>query len=117
MPLVAERINKLTESVDMLGFLFVDEAAFERVDEIAESGREVVQAAYDALAALPEWTTAAIEEALRQALVEGLGRKPRDAFGPVRIAVTGRKVSPPLFESLELLGRERSLGRLAAALA
>ena len=48
------------------------------------------------------------------ALVEGLGLKPRLAFGPVRIAVTGRKVSPPLFESLELLGRERSLGRLAA---
>ena len=57
--------------------------------------------------------TTAIEEALRVALVEELGLKPRNAFGPVRIAVTGRKVSPPLFESLELLGRERSLGRLA----
>ena len=63
--------------------------------------------AYDALAALGEWTTAAIEAALRAALVEGLGLKPRNAFGPVRVAVTGSRVSPPLFESLELLGRER----------
>jgi glutamyl-tRNA synthetase len=116
MPLVAERINKLTESVDMLGFLFVDEADFVRVDDIDDSGRDVVRAAHGALAALPEWSTAAIEEALRTVLVDGLGLKPRHAFGPVRIAVTGRKVSPPLFESLELLGRERSLARLSAAL-
>jgi glutamyl-tRNA synthetase len=116
MPLVAERINKLTESVDMLGFLFVDDAAFERVDEIDETGQGVVKAAYDALSGLSGWSTAAIEEALRIALVEKLELKPRNAFGPVRIAVTGRKVSPPLFESLELLGRDRSLGRLSAAL-
>jgi glutamyl-tRNA synthetase len=115
MPLVAERINKLTEAVDMLGFLFVDEAAFERTDVIDEPGQDVVLASYDALSALPEWTTPAIEEALRAALVEGLGLKPRLAFGPVRVAVTGSRVSPPLFESLELLGRERSLARLRAA--
>jgi glutamyl-tRNA synthetase len=118
MPLVAERVNKLTESVEMLRFLFVDESDFVRVDEIGGAdggGRDVVRAAYDALSALPEWTTTAIEEALRSALVEQLGLKPRDAFGPVRVAVTGRKVSPPLFESLELLGRERSLARLSAA--
>ncbi|WP_151081639.1 glutamate--tRNA ligase [Nocardioides cynanchi] len=115
MPLVAERINKLTEAVDMLGFLFVDEADFERTDVIDEPGQDVVLASYDALSALPDWTTAAIEEALRAALVEGLGLKPRLAFGPVRVAVTGSRVSPPLFESLELLGRERSLARLRAA--
>jgi glutamyl-tRNA synthetase len=57
----------------------------------------------------------AIDEALRRALVEGLGLKPRNAFGPVRVAVTGRRVSPPLFESLELLGRGRSLARLQSA--
>jgi glutamyl-tRNA synthetase len=117
MPLVAERINKLTESVEMLGFLLVDEADFAVVDEIDEPGRGVVKAAYDALAGLADWTTAAIEDALRVALVEGLELKPRNAFGPVRVAVTGRKVSPPLFESLELLGRDRSLARLSAALA
>ena len=122
MPLVAERINKLTEAAPMLGFLFVDEADFTRdPDDVAkvldETGRGVVQAAYDALAGLHEWSTAAIEEALRVALIEGLELKPRVAFGPVRVAVTGRKVSPPLFESMELLGRERSLARLQSALA
>ncbi|WP_295656083.1 glutamate--tRNA ligase [uncultured Nocardioides sp.] len=116
MPLVGERINKLTEAVDMLGFLFVDEASFARTDEIDESGREVVQASYDALGALPAWSTAAIEESLRSTLVEGRGLKPRHAFGPVRIAITGRKVSPPLFESMELLGRDRSMARLRASL-
>ena len=98
----------------MLGFLFTDD--LERIDEIDEAGLEVVQAAYDALSGLETWSTAAIEEALRQALVEGLGLKPRLAFGPVRIAVTGRRISPPLFESLELLGRDRSLARLRGAL-
>jgi len=117
MPLVAERMNKLTEAVDMLGFLLVDETSFERVDAIDDAGREVVRASYDALAALAEWTTAAIDEALRARLVEEMGLKPRNAFGPVRVAVTGRRVSPPLFESLELLGRERSLARLQGALA
>ena len=66
-------------------------------------------------AALDDWTTERIEEALRAALIEGLGLKPRNAFGPVRVAVTGRRISPPLFESLELLGREESLARLDAA--
>lgn len=122
MPLVAERINTLSESVKMLDFLFVDDDAFTRdpadVEKtLNEDGKQVVKAAYDALEALPTWSTAAIDEALRVALVDGLGLKPRNAFGPVRVAVTGRKVSPPLFESLELLGRERGLGRLQSALA
>ncbi len=115
MPLVHERINKLTEAGPMLGFLFADEQSFTREEPLDEAGREVVRAAHDALAGLSAWTTAAIDEALREALIEGHGLKPRLAFGPVRVAVTGRKVSPPLFESLELLGRERSLGRLAEA--
>ena len=113
MPLVAERMNKLTEAVPMLGFLFDEE--LERVDELDDDGRDVVRAAYDALEPLRAWSTEAIETALREALIEKLELKPRVAFGPVRIAVTGRKVSPPLFESLELLGRDRSLARLAAA--
>ncbi|WP_028655926.1 glutamate--tRNA ligase [Nocardioides sp. J54] len=121
MPLVAERINKLSEASALLEFLFVDEDAFE-VDPddaakvIGEAGIPVIQASYDALAALPTWSTEAIQAALQAALVEGLGLKPRNAFGPVRVAVTGRRISPPLFESLELLGRERSLGRLQRAL-
>lgn len=116
MPLVAERMNKLTEAAPMLGFLFADDETFERVDEVDEAGRDVVRAARDALAALEHWSTAEIEEALRTSLVDGLGLKPRLAFGPVRIAVSGRKVSPPLFESLELLGRDRSLARLDGVL-
>jgi glutamyl-tRNA synthetase len=121
MPLVAERINKLTEAVDMLGFLLVDEADFTRDEAdvaklLDDDGRAVVRASYDALEGLGEWTTASIQDALQAALVDGLGLKPRNAFGPVRVAVTGRRVSPPLFESLELLGRERGLGRLRSAL-
>ena len=123
MPLVGERINTLSESVDMLGFLFVKEDDFTRdpadVEKVLDAaGLEVVQASYDALSALSEsdWTTAAIEEALRAKLVEELGLKPRNAFGPVRVAVTGRRISPPLFESLELLGRDISLARHISAL-
>ena len=120
MPLVSDRMNLLTESVDMLGFLFVDETAFERdpadvAKLLDEDGRRVVETAHDALAGLEQWHTVAIEEALRSALVDGLGLKPRLAFGPVRVAITGRRVSPPLFESMELLGAERSLARLASA--
>jgi len=122
MPLVAERINTLAESVDMLGFLFVKEDDFTRdpadVEKVLDAaGLEVVQASYDALSALSEeeWTTAAIEQALRAKLVEELGLKPRNAFGPVRVAVTGRRISPPLFESLELLGRDISLARHISA--
>ncbi|MEJ7795926.1 MAG: glutamate--tRNA ligase [Nocardioides sp.] len=114
MPLVAERMNKLTEAPLMLGFLFADEV--DRHDELDDAGRDVVKAAHDALASVSHWSTAEIEEALRTSLVDGLGLKPRLAFGPVRIAATGRKISPPLFESLELLGRDRSLARLSGAL-
>ena len=119
-PLVHERMGTLGESVEMLGFLFVDEEAFVRdPDDVAAlldaDGRTAVRAAHDGLAALETWDTASIELALRQALVEDLGLKPRKAFGPVRVAITGRRISPPLFESLELLGRERSLARLASA--
>lgn len=122
MPLVAERINKLTEAVDMLGFLFVSDADFALdpadADKLLnDDGKAVVRASHDALAGLSEWSTAAIQEALQAKLVEELGLKPRNAFGPVRVAVTGRRVSPPLFESMELLGRDRSLGRLQRALA
>jgi glutamyl-tRNA synthetase len=113
-------MTTLDECVGMLGFLFLDEAEFTRDPADAaklldEDGRGVVKAAHEALAGLSEWATTAIDAALRKALVEELGLKPRNAFGPVRVAVTGRRVSPPLFESLELLGRERSLTRLAAA--
>jgi glutamyl-tRNA synthetase len=117
MPLVAERINNLAEASELLAFLFVSDEEFSRTDEIDEAGLAVVRAAHDALADLHPGSTAAIEEALRHQLIEELGLKPRVAFGPVRIAVSGKKISPPLFESMELLGRDRSLARLQSALA
>lgn len=115
MPLVAERINLLAEAPALLGFLFCPEEDFARTDEIDEAGVEVVRAALEAVEGLTQWSTAAIEEALRSALIDGLGLKPRVAFGPVRVAVTGSRISPPLFESMELLGRDRSLRRLRDA--
>ena len=118
MPLVHERMGTLGEAVDMLGFLFTDQVAYDEADVaklLDAQGVEVVRASRAALAGLDDWTTEAIEQALRQALVEELGLKPRNAFGPVRVAITGRRISPPLFESLELLGREESLARLDAA--
>ena len=110
----------LGEAVDMLGFLFVDEATSTRdpadVEKLStDEGAAVVEGrARRAAPTRRRGTPPSIEPALRAALVEGLGLKPRDAFGPVRVAITGRRVSPPLFESMELLGRERSLSRLSA---
>jgi glutamyl-tRNA synthetase len=74
-----------------------------------------VRAAREAVQDLPAFTADAIQQALRGALVDQMGLKPKLAFGPVRVAITGRRVSPPLFESMELLGREESLRRLEAA--
>ena len=120
VPLVQERMETLREGADMLRFLLVDEAAFtvdaeDRERVLTDDARPVLQAAHDALAGLDCFDHVSIEAALRAALVEGLGLKPKVAFGPVRVAVTGRRVSPPLFESLELLGRDRTLARLRAA--
>jgi len=119
VPLVQERMDTLSESDEMLGFLFVDEAAF-TVDPDAAAkvltgdADAVLDAAVKALSDV-HWTTAAIEAALRASLIDGLGLKPKNAFGPVRVAISGRRISPPLFESLELLGREKSLHRLERA--
>ena len=121
VPLVQERMATLREGAESLHFLLVDEAAFsvdpeDRERVLTEDARPTVQAAYDALSGLESFDHAAVEEALRAALVDGLGLKPKLAFGPVRVAVTGRRISPPLFESIELLGRERTLARLEAQL-
>jgi glutamyl-tRNA synthetase len=120
-PLVQERIQTLADGVELLRFLFVPESDF-AVDEAAAAkflgpgGREVVTAALAALDGVPQWAAADIETALSGALLDGLGLKPRDAYSPLRVAISGRTVSPPLFESLELLGREPVLGRLRGAL-
>ncbi len=124
IPLIQERMETLRQGVGMLGFLFADQpgsASFE-IDPIeaekvlTPDAQPVLLAARDALVSISEWTTQNIEEALRVALVEGMELKPKVAFGPVRVAVTGRRVSPPLFESLEILGQERSLARITSAI-
>jgi glutamyl-tRNA synthetase len=119
-PLVQTRCQTMTQAVDLLRFLLVSETDF-AVDEaaagkqLADAGQQVLSATLPALENVTEWTHDAIEAALSSTLVDGLGLKPRHAYGPLRVAITGRTVSPPLFESMEILGRERSLSRLAAA--
>ena len=102
-------------AVPKLAYLFTADADVkvdpEALARIADAS-SVVAAAVEALSEVGEWNHLAIQEALRQALVEGLGLKPKFAFAPVRLAITGSTVSPPLFESMELLGRASSLARL-----
>ena len=117
-PLIQERITLLGEAPDMLGFLFKDDDAIDVADDarkgLPQNLDEVLDAALAALDGVREWTAEEIQAALKQALVEDLGLKPRLAFGPVRTAVSGRRISPPLFESMVILGRESSLRRLRA---
>lgn len=120
VPLVQERMETLDQAVGMLAFLLLPSERFavEPVDAAAvltADAMATLDAAIAALEGLDDWTTPAIEESLRAALIDGLGLKPKVAFGPVRVAVTGRRISPPLFESLEILGRSASLARLGAA--
>ena len=113
-PLVQERMQLLGEAPGLLGFLFETDSqlVFEADALPGAEGAEVLDAALGALAGIPDWTTAGIEEALRAELIDSRGMKPRTAFGPLRTAISGRRISPPLFESMELLGRESSLARI-----
>jgi len=106
-PLVQDKIATLGEFPAFAGFFFA------RVEPDAEVDGQVLPAAAETLAQVEPFEAGAIEEALR-ALAEQLGLKPRDAFQPIRLAVTGSKVSPGLFESLEVLGRDESLARLGS---
>jgi glutamyl-tRNA synthetase len=118
LPIIQERIARMNEVTAMLKFLFVDQLSFESEAErklAEEPSQHVVKRALDALRDLQDWNHSEIEAKLRAVLLDEMGLKPRLAFGPVRIAVTGSHISPPLFESMELLGKERSLARLQAA--
>ncbi len=118
--LVQTRIQVLDDAWGLVSFIYVDDADFV-IDEKAAAknlgpdAAPVVAASVDALEPLTDWTTEAIEEALKASLIDGLELKPRKAFGPVRVAISGAAISPPLFESMELLGRDRSLARLRSA--
>jgi glutamyl-tRNA synthetase len=108
-PIVQEKIARLDEFAGFAGFLFHDVEP----DSSLLDGR-IVDAASSALGAVEPWTASEIEAALKQ-LCEELGEKPRTVYLPIRVAVTGSRVSPGLYESLELLGKQTSLSRLRAA--
>ncbi|MFD7848052.1 glutamate--tRNA ligase [Nocardia sp. NPDC059764] len=120
--LVQTRIKVLGDAWDLLKFLFIAPADF-AIDPAAKEknlgadAAPVLQATVKALEGVSEWATAPLETALNTALIEELELKPRKAFTPVRVAVTGSHISPPLYESMELLGREVTMDRLRAALA
>lgn len=119
LPLIQERIIMLSEVPAMLKFLFVKEFAVE-TDSVAkitdDASKAVLKRSIQELEPLTTWTHESIEAALRSSLIEDMGLKPRIAFGAVRIATTGSTISPPLFESMELLGKQASLARIRAGL-
>ncbi|HKP09973.1 MAG TPA: hypothetical protein VJT76_04510, partial [Gaiella sp.] len=110
-PIVQEKIARLGEFPGFAGFLFQD---VEPDPELLDRG--VLTAATGALEQVEPWKAERIEPALKE-MTERLGMKPRQTFAPIRVAVTGSKVSPGLYESLELLGRDESLRRLSAGAA
>ncbi len=118
LPHVQPRVALLGEVADMVGFALVDDGALEITDDgrkaLREGAAEVLDAAVAALDSLGAWDTESLEVALREALVEGMELSPRHAFTPLRVAISGRRVSPPLFESMEILGKDSSLARLRA---
>jgi glutamyl-tRNA synthetase len=108
VPLVQEKLEKFSAYPDFVRFLF------EPIEPAPGLEVELLRAAHDRLASVEPWDASVIDEALRT-LADELGQKPRQAFAPIRLAVTGAKVSPGLFESLELLGKEESLKRLSVS--
>ena len=112
-PLIQERLTVLSEAPGMLGFLFTENVVIEDDARagLPENAAEIVLASISALEGV-EWTTESIQNALNAKLIDELELKPRIAFGPLRTAISGRRVSPPLFESMEILGRDVSIARL-----
>jgi glutamyl-tRNA synthetase len=117
-PLVQERVQLLGDVPGLLGFLFRDEVEYadDALASLPANAGEVLVASVNALELVPhaEFAAASVQEALQKALIEELGLKPRVAYGPLRVAISGRRVSPPLFESMELLGKTESIRRLDA---
>lgn len=115
-PLIQERITLLGEAPQMLGFLFAQDEAIEIAEDarkgLPENLVEVLDAGIASLAPLQSWTAESIQDALRTALVDELGLKPRKAFGPIRTGISGERISPPLFESMVILGKASSMARL-----
>jgi glutamyl-tRNA synthetase len=114
VPLVQERMKLLTEAPDLLRFLFEDVQPNEKARKVLAGQEAHLTEALARLESLGEWTVDSIRGTL-EGLAEERGLSRTKAFQPIRAAVTGSTVSPPLFESMTLLGRERSLERLRAA--
>ena len=110
-PLLTERMKRLTEAPPMVRFLFGPVSPDEKAARVLDGQREYLTEVASRLGAVEKWTTTSIEEVMR-ALAEERELKPKKAFQPVRAAVTGTLVSPPLFESMEILGRDETLQRL-----
>lgn len=116
VPLVKERVTVLSEVPGMVGFLFNDTLTFEEdvVKQLPVGAADIARSAHDVLAKLEQFETSEIQRVLSEQLIERDGLKPRDAFAVVRTAISGRRVTPPLFECLEIIGKSRSLARLEA---
>ncbi|MDP9226175.1 MAG: glutamate--tRNA ligase, partial [Actinomycetota bacterium] len=112
-PLIQERLKRLDEAPAMIRFLFGPVILDDRASKTIQGQAEYLSAVADRLEQLSSWTGDAIEGALRELAAER-GLKPKQAFQPIRAAVTGTLVSPPLFESLEILGRDAAIERLRA---
>lgn len=117
-PLVQTRMNVLSEAPELLEFLFTPASQITYAEDalkgLPENSAIVVAASVEALELIPEaeFTHDVIQEALNSALIDGLELKPRIAFGPLRTAISGRRISPPLFESMEILGKQDTIDRL-----
>ena len=115
VPIIQERLVLLKDARPQLDYLFAADDALAIDDDarggLAENAGEILDAAIAVAESVP-FTTDAIQAGLRERIVEGMGIKPKFAFAPIRVGISGRKVSPPLFESMEILGRESSLARL-----
>jgi glutamyl-tRNA synthetase len=115
-PLLSERLKRLDEAPSMIAFLFGDVSPDEKAATALEGQGPYLADVARVLEETAEWTAEAIETALRE-LAAKHDLKPRKAFQPIRAAVTGTLVSPPLFESMEILGQEATLRRIRAATA
>lgn len=116
-PLLQERVRLLPEIGELSRFLFVDDVEFDEGSWAkvmkGDTPLRAVESAINHLSSLEEWTTESIEKSLRNAL-DDTGLNPRKGWQPLRVAITGSQVSPPLFESMAALGRDKTLARLAA---
>ncbi|MCU1442600.1 MAG: glutamyl-tRNA synthetase [Cryobacterium sp.] len=118
-PLVQERVALLGEAPAMLGFLFTTASALvyetDAMASLPANASDIIEASLTALQAIPEsdWLHDRVHTTLTETLIDGMALKPRVAFGPLRVAVSGRRVSPPLFESMEILGKDETMSRLS----